>query len=104
MQGVQVAVTDALRHYEGGGAQFKTGDLVLIRVFKRKKFEPRWAGPCVVMEARPTSLQVKTESGGIRVVSASDVKPYKAAAASGGSIVENDVDAAAPEGAAAPSE
>jgi hypothetical protein len=44
-RGLAVQVSEALRAYENSRQRFKPGDLVWVRNFGRKKFDPRWLGP-----------------------------------------------------------
>jgi len=73
-------VSEALRRYESSSIKWKAQDLVLVRNRQRKKGDPRWIGPAVVIAARDTGLSLKLEHGKLRVVNAGDVKPYRRAA------------------------
>jgi transposase InsO family protein len=70
-------VRQKLREYENGNTQIRKGDLVWVRNFGRKKFDPRWVGPSVVIDRFERSAKIKGESGHQRVVNLGDLKPYK---------------------------
>lgn len=86
-QDLAVDVQEKLHRYEAGTAEIKEGDLVWVTNFNRKKFEPRWVGPSVVVERRALSVKVKAENGRERVINLSNVKPYKSNTV-GGAVVE----------------
>ena len=86
---LKLDVSDALRRYESSSIKWKAQDLVLVRNRQRKKGDPRWIGPAVVIEARDTGLSLKLEDGKLRVVNAGDVKPYRRAADRGSDVEDH---------------
>jgi hypothetical protein len=76
---LQMDVSQKLQRYETATEEIKEGSLIWVRNFSRKKFEPRWVGPSVVIERRAASLRIKSENGRERVVNVCDVKPYRRA-------------------------
>jgi hypothetical protein len=68
-------VSEAIRRYESSSIKWKAEDLVLVRNRQRKKGNPRWIGPAVVIEARDTGLSLKLEDGKLRVVKSLTVEP-----------------------------
>jgi hypothetical protein len=68
---------NALKRYEAGTDEIQEGHLVWIRNFGRKKFDPRWIGPSVVIQRQSFSVKVKSENGRERVINLSDIKPYR---------------------------
>ena len=88
-QVLKLDVSDALRRYESSSIKWKAQDLVLVRNRQRKKGDPRWIGPAVVIEARDTGLSLKLEDGKLRVVNAGDVKPYRRAADRGSDVEDH---------------
>ena len=70
-------VRESLGKYETERAGITMGTLVWVRNFARKKFDPKWTGPSVVMEFKKFSVKVKGESGQTRIVNKGDIKLYK---------------------------
>ena len=70
-------IREGLGKYENERAGIQLGTLVWVRNFARKKFDPKWIGPSVVVEVRKHAVKVKGESGQTRVVNKGDVKLYK---------------------------
>jgi len=75
-QVLKMEVSEALRRYESS-IECKAKDLVRVRNRQRKKDDPRWIGPAVVIEARDTGFSLKLEYGKLREVNIGDVKPYR---------------------------
>lgn len=69
-------VREHLWKYEDERTPLEIGGLVWVRNFARKKFQPKWLGPSVIVEKHAHSLKVKGENGQARVVNRGDVKPY----------------------------
>ena len=87
-QELVVGVREALQRYEAGTEEIREGSLVWVRNFGRKKFDPRWVGPCVIVARRAFSVKLKAENGRERVVNFSDVKPYRLNTAEGAVVEE----------------
>jgi transposase InsO family protein len=97
-KGLEENVRKKLREYENGSTQIRNGDLVWVRNFGRKKFDPRWVGPSVVIERFERSAKIKGESGHQRVVNLGDLKPYKSRREPEGELLKLDGSASAVDG------
>ncbi len=86
------SVQERLRKYEAGPADIKEGDLVLVRNFSRRKFDPKWVGPMVVIRRQAFSVAVKGENGKERVLNLGDVKPYRKSGEVVGAVVEAEIE------------
>jgi len=49
----------------------------MVRSFKRKKAEPRWVGPFVVLKTTAKGVEIKTAEGSSRFLTLGDVKAWK---------------------------
>ena len=70
-------IRESLGKYEDERAGLQTGMLVMVRNFKRKKFDPKWVGPAVIVELKQHSVKIKGERGQLRIVNRGDIKPYR---------------------------
>ena len=72
-------VRESLRRYQEGAAvgRFKPGDMLMVRNFTRKKAEPRWTGPFVVLKATPKGVEITTAEGNSRFLTLGDVKKWR---------------------------
>jgi uncharacterized protein (UPF0216 family) len=65
---LNLLIAEKLNQYEAERAGLKIGSLVLVRNFKRRKFDPRWIGPAVVTAVKQHSVKVTQENGKTRTL------------------------------------
>ena len=86
---LNLLIAEKLNQYEAERAGLKIGSLVLVRNFKRRKFDLKWVGPAVVTEVKQNSVKAKQEKGQTRNLNRGDIKPYKQPNLIGGVMLEN---------------